>query len=96
MRSATCLYPSEGFGVLRAIFSLNEIWHLLSMLLMWKNYKEEKPEREGIYLICSPSANPPYRDAAYFYPNHGWSRTAHMLESMIEYWTEYPQCPNSK
>ena len=66
------------------------------MLLMWKNYKEEKPEREGIYLICSPSANPPYRDAAYFYPNHGWSRTAHILESMIEYWTEYPQCPNSK
>lgn len=66
------------------------------MLLMWKNYKEEKPEREGIYLICSPSANPPYRDAAYFYPNHGWSRTAHMLESMIEYWMEYPQCPNSK
>jgi hypothetical protein len=85
-----------GCGVLGAIFSLNEMRHLLSMLLMWKNYKEEKPEREGIYLICSPSANPPYRDAAYFYPNHGWSRTAHMLESMIEYWTEYPQCPNSK
>jgi hypothetical protein len=62
----------------------------------WKNYKEEKPSKEGIYLICCTTSNPPYQDAAYYHPHFGWSRTAHMLETIIEFWTEYPPCPNSK
>lgn len=65
-------------------------------MIKWKNYKKEKPKDDGIYLICSPSSNPPYRDAAFYHKNHGWSRTAHLLESIIEYWADYPKCPNSK
>lgn len=66
------------------------------MDIQWNKYKNNKPVKEGIYLIANEECNPPFRAACYFYPAHGWTGAGHVLERLIEYWAEFPQCPSSK
>jgi len=75
----------ERNGVLRVILSMSSI--------EWKRYSDEKPSKQGHYLIVIEDATnelPRFGDVAYYHPVHGWSGSAHVLERAIHCWAKFP------
>ncbi len=74
----------ERSGVFLVIPSMNTV--------EWKLYSEEKPVKQGHYLIVIEDANnlPRFGDVAYYHPVHGWSGVAHTLEKVIHCWAKFP------